>query len=80
VAPFGLEGKECERHVRILIINHRADDAGRELLSLVPQFFACLIKLLLDFRWRSAVAQGNHSYRQTGPREGFSAIIPAQFL
>jgi len=45
--PFGLQRKERKGHVGEFIIDHRPDDACRQVFGLIPQLLTCLIKLFL---------------------------------
>ncbi len=75
-----LQRKQRKGHVRIFVIDHRPDHAGRQVGHLVADLLARLIELLLDFRRRRAVEQGQRGERQARPRVRFRTVVPAQLL
>ncbi len=51
----GLERIEREAHVRVFVVDERAEHAGRQVARFVPELLAGLVKLPLYSGWRRAV-------------------------
>ncbi|MCY1405577.1 hypothetical protein D9M71_208210 [compost metagenome] len=76
----GLEREQGEGDVGILVVDHRADHAGRQRLRLVADLLARLVELLRHFcRW-SGVKQAQRREGQARSGVGFAAVVPAQLL
>src|SRR5689334_16108699 len=75
-----LQRVEGEGHIAIFVVDERAGDAAGEVRRFVLHLLARLVELGLDLgRWR-IVAQRQRGEGEARPGEGFSAVIPAQFL
>ena len=75
-----LQRVQGEGHVAIFVVDERPGDAAGQLRRLVLHFLSRLVELRLDLRRRGIVPQRQRGERETGAREGFSAVVPAQFL
>ena len=75
-----LQGVESERHVGVLVVDERADDARRETVRLVAQLLSRLVELALNLRRWHVVAELQESNGQARARERLRAVVPAELL
>src|SRR5690348_8869941 len=77
---WSLDRVECERHIRVFIIDEGTEYALRQVVRLIAERFASLVKLFRDVLRSSGVLETHLHQRESGPGEGFYAIVVAQFL
>src|SRR5438270_10124566 len=69
-----------EAHVGVLVVDKRAEDAGRQVASFIAQLLASLVELLLHGRRRCAVFERYRHVCVTGPRGRLDPVVPGQLL
>jgi hypothetical protein len=75
-----LQRVKGEAHVGVLVVDKRAEDAGRQVASFIAQLLAGLVELLPHGRRRCAVLERHRHVGVTGPRGRLHAVVPGQFL
>ena len=75
-----LQGIQRKGHVGIFVVDHRTDDAVRQVGGFVAEFLARLIELFGDLGGRCAVAQNHRGKSQARSRKSFGPVVPAELL
>src|SRR5207237_7116228 len=77
---WSLDRVECERHIRVLVIDEGTEYPLRQFVCFIAELFASLVKLFRDVLWASSVLETHHHQRESGWGRGLYSIRIAQFL
>src|SRR5207253_9747481 len=77
---WSLDRVECERHIRVLVIDEGNEYPLRPFVCFIAELFTSLVKLFGDVLRPSSVLDTHHHQRAPGSCRRLYAIVGAQFL
>ncbi|HET6472383.1 MAG TPA: hypothetical protein VFG38_11105 [Pseudomonadales bacterium] len=75
-----LEGIQGKAHVRVFVVDERAEHAGRQVPRFVRELLARLVELVLHDRRRRTVLQRDRHVRVTRSSRRLHPVVPVQLL